>query len=104
MCDMLIPLYIGESSCWSGLKMNPMLSAVRRPGFSETAGSHVSHREAGRHGLHLGAIPVLARRHPDHLPKHAAEGTQAGEPDVEADVGDASLRLAEHEHCPLHAA
>src|SRR5438128_2406736 len=98
---MLMPLYIGDSSCWFSLKMNPMLGAATRRGFSKTAGSHVGHREAARHRFDLGAIAILARAHTDDFPKRAAEGAEAVEADVETNVGDASLGLAQLEHRPL---
>src|SRR5437899_4979480 len=100
---MLMVLYIGDSSCWSSSKMDPMLGAVRGPGFSKTARSHVGHREACRHRLHLRALPILARRHADDLSKSAAEGAQAREADVEADVSDGALGLGQLEHRPLNA-
>src|SRR5437899_5928965 len=81
--------------------MDPMLGAVRGPGFSKTARSHVGHREACRHRLHLRALPILARRHADDLSKSAAEGAQAREADVEADVSDGALGLGQLEHRPL---
>src|SRR5712692_5868764 len=81
--------------------MNPMLGAVRRPGFSKTARSHVGHREAARNRFDLGAIAVFAGRDPDDVTKCAAEGAEAVEADIEADVGDASLGLAQLEHRAL---
>src|SRR5713226_5112532 len=81
--------------------MNPMLGAVRRPGFSKTARSHVGHREAARNRFDLGAIAVFAGRDPDNVTKCAAEGAEAVEADIEADVGDASLGLAQLEHRAL---
>src|SRR5438445_9717293 len=98
---MLMPLYIGDSSCWFGLKMNPMLGAATRRGFSKTAGSHIGHREAARHSFDLGAIAILARAHTDDFPKCTAEGPEAIEADIEADIGDASLGLAQLEHRAL---
>src|SRR5467141_2482771 len=83
--------------------MNPMLGAVRRPGFSKTAGSHVGHREAARHRLDLRAIAIFTWRHANDFSKGAAEGTEAVEADIQAYVGDASLRFAQHEHGALDA-
>ena len=40
----------------------------------------------------------MRRRLADDLAERAAEGAQAGEADVEADVGDAAVRLAQQEH------
>src|ERR1700694_4963588 len=101
MCEMLMPLNIGESSSlvWSGMK--PMLCAVLRPRFSKTARSGPAHREAARHGEMLPATPVLRRRDVDDVPERSAECAEAGEADVETDVGDAALGLAEQEHRPL---
>src|SRR5438445_1928481 len=78
-----------------------MLGPVRRPGFSKTARSHVRHREARRQRLHLRARPIHARGHPDDLSESAAEGAQAREADVEADVRDGALGLGKLEHRPL---
>src|SRR5437660_1730658 len=78
-----------------------MLGPVRRPGFSKTARSHVSHREARRHRLHLRARPIHARRDADDLSKSAAESAQARKADVEAHVRDGALGLGKLEHRPL---
>src|SRR5689334_24968708 len=80
-----------------------MLLAVFRGRFSKTAGSHPRHREA-RRGVDddaPGAVfrGVLA----DDVAESAAERAEAGKPDLEADVGDASLRFAQQEHRPLNA-
>src|SRR5260370_34151626 len=83
--------------------MNRMLGAVRGPGFSKTAGSHVGHREAARHRFDLGAITVFAGRDADNITKRAAEGAETVEADIEADVGDASRGLAQLEHRALDA-
>jgi len=45
---------------------------------------------------------VVRRRLADDLPERAAEGPQAREADVEADVGDAAVSLAQQEHRALH--
>src|SRR6266516_1062096 len=44
---------------------------------------------------------VVRRRLADDLPERAAEGPQAGEADVDADVGDAAVGLAQQEHRAL---
>ena len=44
---------------------------------------------------------VARRRLADDLPERAAEGPQAGEADIEADVGDAAVGLAQEEHRAL---
>ncbi len=45
---------------------------------------------------------VVRRRLADDLPERAAEGPQAGEVDVDADVGDAAVGLAQQEHRAVH--
>src|SRR5437879_6515701 len=45
---------------------------------------------------------VVRWRLSDDLPERAAEGPRAGEADVEADVGDAAVGLAQQEHRALH--
>ena len=47
---------------------------------------------------------MFRRRLADDLPKRATERPQAVEPDVEADVGDAAIGLAQQEHRALHSA
>src|SRR5205814_9126211 len=44
----------------------------------------------------------VGRRLADDLPERADEGPSAGEADVEADVGDAPVSLAQQEHRALH--
>src|SRR5260370_27340423 len=78
-----------------------MLGSVRGPGFSKTARPHVGHREAARHRFDLGALAIFAGRDPDDVTKCAAEGAEAVEADIEADVGDASFGLAQLEHRAL---
>src|SRR5260370_28897159 len=75
-----------------------MLGSVRGPGFSKTARSHVGHREAARHRFDLGALAIFAGRDPDDVTKCAAEGAEAVEADIEADVSDAALGFAQLEH------
>src|SRR5262249_12865205 len=45
---------------------------------------------------------VARRRLPDDLPERPAEGPEAGEADVEADVGDAAVGLPQQEHRALY--
>src|SRR5687767_4462653 len=88
------------------------LASRCRAGFSKTARSH---RDPRRHARprrrHLDAVGSRQRPVPqaivrwrlaDDLPEHAAEGPEAGEADVEADVGDAPVGLAQQEHRALH--
>ena len=57
-----------------------------------------------RHGSTCGAVAVRARRLADDRAERPAERAEAREADVEADLGDAALGLAQHEHRPLDAA
>src|ERR1700682_3466456 len=77
-----------------------MLGSVRRLGFSETARSGPGHDKAGGGQNDLLASAVFGRRHLHDVAKRATEGTQAGEADLHADIGDASVGLSEHEHGP----
>jgi len=89
-----------------------MLWSRRRGGYSKSARSHRHPRRHHRpHGRHLEAggrqhrlMPhaVVRWRLSDDLPERAAEGPRAGEADVEADVGDAAVGLAQQEHRALH--
>src|SRR5437879_12554943 len=47
---------------------------------------------------------IVGRVHADDVAKGPAEGAETGEPDVEADVGDAAVGLAEQEHRALDSA
>src|SRR5712692_281782 len=81
--------------------MRSMLSTVLRARFSKTAGSGPGHREAGGGVRDLGAGAIVGRVDADDVAKSTAEGAEAPEPDVEADVGDAPRGLAQQEHGPL---
>src|SRR2546423_4098028 len=85
----------------------------RRPSrFSETARSwRHSRRKSRPRCRHLEAIRRLDRRVPgaivrrrlaDDVAERPAEGAQAGKSDVEADVGDAAVGLAQQEHRALN--
>src|SRR3979490_1165089 len=102
--DMLIRLYIGVSPCGSVVLTRSILGSVRSPGFSETARSGPLHDEARGEGDHVLPVSILRRRHPHDVAKRAAEGAQAGEAGVEADVRHALTSLAQHEHGPLDPA
>src|SRR5260370_8071911 len=78
-----------------------MLGSVRGPGFSKTAGSHVGHREAARHRFDLGPLAIFAGCDADDVTECAAEGAEAVEADIEADVSDAALGFAQLEHRAL---
>jgi hypothetical protein len=88
-----------------------MLRSRRRGGFSKTARSRGHSRRKPRPRLrHLETVrcldwrvaqTVARRRFANDLAERAAEGSKAREADIEADVSDASVRLAEQEHRPL---
>src|SRR2546423_3351624 len=82
----------------------PTLDDVARPVFSKTARSCPGHREAGRDGLDRPALAVDGRRLADDLLKAAAEGAQAVEANVEADVRHAAVGRPQQEHRPLDPA
>src|SRR5216683_7401116 len=80
-----------------------MLGSVRALGFSKTARSGPGHDKA-RGGLNsLLASSVFGRRHADDIAKGPAESAKASEAGVEANVGHASVGLAQHEHRALDA-
>src|ERR1700680_1903234 len=97
-------LYIGCVLLPGWSETRPMLGSVACPGFSKTARSHPAHREASRHSHHASALAIRDRRLADDVAEGAAEGAQAVEADVEANVSDASLGLAQQEHRALDAA
>src|SRR5262245_11144078 len=78
-----------------------LVPALRRR-FSETARSRPRSREARGNGSEVGRLPpVRARRLADDLGERPAERSHAREADVEADLRDAALALAEQEHRAL---
>src|SRR3954465_13260264 len=85
--------------------MGATLIGRARSRFSETAGSRPRLGEAGRRRWR-GAHPLAERRGrlADDLLERAAERAQAGEPDLEADVGDAQVALAQRSHGAFDAA
>src|SRR5918912_1243655 len=72
--------------------------------FSETARSRPRLREAARHPAQVGRPPAVGgRRIADDRLERAAERAEAREADVEADVADAAVGLAQEEHRALDA-
>src|SRR4051794_22582449 len=102
--------------CVMALNMAATLRRAVGSRFSETA--HLlamSGRPRPGHDDACGHIPRGARpgapslavgrwRHPEHARKSPAEGTQAGEADVEADLGYGPLGLAQQRHRSLEPA
>src|SRR5262245_54063121 len=94
------------------LDMFATLHPVSRPRFSEAAllprRARPGHRPACRHpqrrSLAREALAVRRRRFTDDRAEGAAEGTEAVEPDVEGDLGDGTVGLAEELHRALHPA
>src|SRR2546428_12666835 len=84
--------------------MRPTLPGSRRGGFSKTAWSGPGHGEARGHGSGYAAAAIGARRFAHDLAERSTERAQAGEADVEADVGHAPGRLAQQEHRALDTA
>src|SRR2546430_9178286 len=80
-----------------------MLLTVLVERFSKTAGSHPAHRVARGRENHVAASPIVGRGLAHDLAECAAEGAEAVEAHVEADVGDAPLGSAQQVHGPLHA-
>src|SRR2546430_1538775 len=96
---MLIELSIG---CPPRLfTLRSMLLAVLVGRFSKTAGSCVGHGEACRGDHDLGPLAVVGRVEAHDVSESPAECAEAGEPDVEADVGDLAFGFAEEEHRAL---
>src|SRR3954464_7530311 len=84
--------------------MAPTLIEDAGARFSKTARSHPAHREARRGVGRLRAAAVLRGRLADDAAERAAERAEAREADVEADLGDAAVGLAQQEHRALDAA
>src|SRR3712207_5616494 len=72
--------------------------------FSKTAWSRPRLRHAVRAPAEVGRPPAVGgRRGADDLAEDPAERAEAVEADLQADLGDAQVRLAKEEHRPLHA-
>src|SRR5829696_3192225 len=80
-----------------GSKLPPRSPA----GFSKTARSRPRHGEAVRNGLRVGPLAVLGGRLAQDRAEGAAEAAEAREAHVEADLGDAAIRVPEQEHGAL---
>src|SRR6476660_8462803 len=85
------------------LSMAVTLVAPSTVGFSETARSRPRHGEAVRDVVGDAARAVAGGRLADDGAEGAAEGAQAREADVEADLGHAAVGLHEQEHRALDA-
>src|SRR5438874_2930431 len=81
-----------------GLMLDPTLDDVSWFGFSKTARSGPCHREAGRDGNDRPPLTVPGWWLADDVAKDPAEGAQAGEPHIEADVRHAPVGRAQQEH------
>src|SRR5712692_6518365 len=77
---------------------DPTLDDVFRPGFSKTARSCPGHREAVRDGQDRPALAIGRWRLADDVAKAPAEGAEAGEADVEADVRHTPVGRPQQEH------
>src|SRR5687768_1542241 len=86
--------------------MTRTLPSAQAAGFSESARPRPGHGEAGWHGAghRRGAVAVRDRRLANDVAERPAEGAEAREADVEADVEDAAVRLAQQPHRALDAA
>src|SRR5215217_5473884 len=101
--------------CESEVSMRWTLRRASAIRFSETAVLRLApwprprHDDARGHvagGARAGAprLAVGGRRHPDHAGERSAEGSEAREPHVEADLGHRSPGLAEQRHRALQPA
>src|SRR5437763_12443272 len=81
-----------------GLMLDPTLDDVSCFGFSKTARSGAWHREAGRNGDGRVTLTVSGWWLADDVAKDPAEGAQAGEPHIQADVRHAPVGRAQQEH------
>src|SRR5690349_14470996 len=93
--------------------MTSILGSRRDDGFSETArfgrgpdceaGSHRRQLDAVRSHDRTMAVAIRGWRFADDLAERAAERPEPGDPNIETDIGDASVRLAQQEHRALDA-
>src|SRR4051794_29642303 len=103
------------NECESAVSMDVTLRTFLATRFSETAvlrlapGSRPGHHHARGHvarRAHAGPPrPAIGgRRHADHARERPAEGPEAREPHLEADLGHGPLALAQQRHRPLEPA
>src|SRR5215471_8941573 len=84
--------------------MGPILLTAGSIRFSKTARSRPGHGEAGGNRLDLREPAILGRRFADDVVERPAERSQAGEADVETNLGDGTARFAEQKHGALDPA
>src|SRR2546429_2567505 len=84
-----------------GLMLDATLDDVSCLGFSKSARSSPWHREAGRDGDDRPALTIPGWWLADDVAKDPAEGAQAGEPPIQADVRHAPVGRAQQEHGAL---
>src|SRR6267143_3182501 len=77
------------------------LADVSRPGFSKTAWSCPRHGEASRDGDNRSALAEASWRLADDVTEDPAEGAQAAEAHVQADVRHAPVGRPQQEHGPF---
>src|SRR6267143_1776227 len=77
------------------------LADVSRPGFSKTAWSCPRHGEASRDGDNRSALAEAGWRLADDVTEDPAEGAQAAEAHVQADVRHAPVGRPQQEHGPF---
>src|SRR3954453_8042381 len=79
-------------------------AALRRAARSRPRHDHARGYIAGGAGAGAPCLAVGGRRHPDHVGEDPAEGAEARETDVQADLGHRPLRLAQQRHRALQSA
>src|SRR5882672_8349840 len=84
-----------------GLMSYVRLDDVSRPGFSKTARSCPRHGEASRDGDNRSALAVAGWRLADDVTEDPAEGAQAAEAHVQADVRHAPVGRPQQKHGPF---
>src|SRR5262249_61314502 len=89
--------------------MGPILLTAGSIRFSKTARSKTArsrpgHGEAGGNRLDLREPAILGRRFADDVVERPAERSQAGEADVETNLGDGTAGFAEQKHGALDPA
>src|SRR5215207_2448575 len=103
------------NECESAVSMRNTLRRAIAIRFSKTAALPRAARSRPRHhharghvagGARAGSprLAVGAWRHPDHVSERPAEGPEAREPDVQADLGHRPLGLAQQRHRSLQSA
>src|SRR4051794_33913690 len=99
LVNMPLTLRRGAGSRFSETAHLLAMAGWPRPGHHHACGHVAGGTRAGAPSL-----TVCRRRHAEHACECAAERPEAGEPDIQADLGHGALRFTQERHRPLEPA